>query len=111
MKKILLCACLLTGMFSFGQLSGDIKRDNRQLLDSPNFVIEGNQDGKLIFDIAVDIEGNITGIKFIAGESSVKSTPARMKAQQYLADWKFEKGTTFPKFHQGRVTITMVKPL
>jgi hypothetical protein len=110
MKKILIITALLFSYSAFAQLSGDIKRDGRQLLESPNFVVEGAIDGKLVFDIAVDIEGNITGIKFIASASTITSTPARLKAQQHFADWKFEKGTAFPKHHQGRVVITLVKP-
>lgn len=111
MRNFLPFAFIFFTSFSFAQLSGDIHRDGRQCLSSAGFVIEGNQNGILVFDIAVDIEGNITGVKFIASESSIKSTPARMKAQQHFTEWKFEKDTIFPKFHQGRITITMVKPL
>jgi hypothetical protein len=110
MKNILFLSVIFFTFGAYAQLSGDIQRDGRRFLEKPNFIVEGAHDGKLVFDIAVDIEGNITGIKFIAGESTVNSTPARLKAQQHFADWKFEKGTAFPKHHQGRITITMVKP-
>lgn len=111
MNKIISICCLFLTFGTFAQLTGDIVRDGRKLLIGDSFMIEGNHTGTLVFDIAVNNEGEITAVKFVQSKSTVSSTPARIKAQQYITDWKFEKGTTFPKFHQGTITISMVREL
>lgn len=111
MKKLIIICFIFFVSGTFAQLSGDLLRDGRKLLVGDSFMMQGNHNGKLVFDIAVNSVGEITAVKFIPSKSTVSSTPARIKAQQYFADWKFEKGTAFPKFHQGTITITMVREL
>ena len=110
MKLIMISVFCSIYFFGMSQLSGDLAQDGRKLLTETSFVIEGNHNGKLVFDLAVNPEGEITSIKYNHSESSVSSTPSQMKARKYVNDFKFEKGTHFPKFHQTKVTLTMVKP-
>lgn len=63
----------------------------------------------MVFDIAVDIEGKVTSVVLNREKSTVKSTPSAIKAKNYILAFQFEKGTHFPKYHQGTVTITFVK--
>ena len=111
MKNLILISFLFFATASFAQLSGDIVRDGRQLIKGDSYMMQGNHTGKLVFDIAVNAEGDITAVKFVPSKSTISSTPARIKAQNYIANWKFEKGTAFPKFHQGTIAITMVREL
>jgi hypothetical protein len=107
---IFLFSCLFSA-FSFSQIQGDLARAGRSLTHDASFVLESKYNGKIVFDVAVLNTGEISGIKFNPGESTIKSTPAQIQARKYIADWKFEPGTHFPKFHQARIIITMVKPL
>lgn len=111
MKKLIVISFLFFASATVAQLSGDIVRDGRQLLVGDSYLMPGSNNGKLVFDIAVNSEGVITAVKFIPSKSTISSTPARIKAQQYIANWKFEKGTAFPKFHQGTITLTMVREM
>lgn len=111
MKSIL---AVLVGMIistaTWSQISGDVKKDNRQLVSGHSFVMEGAHMGKIVFDISVNAKGEVTSAKLVESESSVKSTPAKIKAKNYVLKFEFQPGTWFPKYHQGRVAITMVKP-
>ncbi|PHR46050.1 MAG: hypothetical protein COA32_12455 [Fluviicola sp.] len=95
---------------SWSQVSGDLKKDNRQLVSDHSFVMEGTHMGKVVFDISVNAKGEVTSAKLVESESTLKSTPAKIKAKNYVLKFEFQPGTWFPKYHQGRVAITMVKP-
>ncbi len=111
MKKTILLAVILFFQFVLvAQIQGDVARAGRQLLEEYSFVLEGNWNGKIVYDVAVLNTGEISGLKFNHEESTIKSTPAQMKVRNYIADWKFEAGTHFPKHHQARIIITLVKP-
>lgn len=111
MKNILV---VLIGMIisvpSWSQVSGDLKKDNRQLVSDHSFVMEGTHTGKIVFDISVNAKGEVTSAKIVENESTVKSTPAKIKAKNYVLKFEFQPGTWFPKYHQGRIVITMVRP-
>ena len=111
MKNLIIVFFSFLTFGAYAQLSGNIVRDGRQLVKSDSYMMQGSHTGKLVFDISVNAEGDITAVKFVPSKSTISSTPARIKAQNYIADWKFEKGTTYPKFHQGTIAITMVREL
>src|SRR5690554_5861470 len=104
----LLFITLFTGI-AYGQLSGDIVKDNRKLTIDQGYIINGHVNGKIVFDISVNAEGKVTSVKAIDSESTIRSTPAKIKAQNYVSSFTFTPGTWYPKYHQGRVVITMVK--
>ncbi|HLW39637.1 MAG TPA: hypothetical protein VKX31_04540 [Brumimicrobium sp.] len=110
-KKIFITS-FITLLFSltYGQISGDITKDNRKPTTNQAFVIEGHVTGKIVFEISVDNEGKVTSAKVIESESTIKSSPAKIKARNHVMTFQFEPGTWFPKYHQGRVAITMVRP-
>lgn len=112
MKKLysILLFLLFCSSTSLAQLSGDIVNDNRELTTDYKYVIEGHVTGKITIKIAVDAEGKISSKKVLDNESTIKSTPAKIKAMNHVGKFKFEPGTWFPKFHQGKVVITMVRP-
>lgn len=105
-------AVLFTTLFAFasyGQLSGDIVKDNRKMTSNQGYIIDGHVNGKMVFDISVNTEGEVTSAKVLDSESTVKSTPAKIEARNYVSSFTFAPGTWYPKHHQGRIVITMVK--
>ena len=111
MKKIInLLFITLLSLPILGQVSGDVVKDNRKLITDQSFIIEGHVTGRLVFAISVDSEGIVSAARVIEKESTIKSSPAKINARNYVTTFKFEPGTWFPKYHQGKITITMVKP-
>lgn len=107
MKHLLVFSILFTSLFSWGQLSGRIIEDGRKVTEEIPYQMEMSKTGILVFDIAVDVKGNVTSCKLNKAESTIKSTTYAYKAKNIiLMQLKFEKGNGFPTFHQGRVTIT-----
>lgn len=95
--------------FCFGQLlSGDIVDVKRPLLTETNFTIKGTKEGVVVYDIAVDIYGNVTSETLVANMTTISSTPARMEARNLIKTFKFQPGTAYPKFHHVKVKITFV---
>ena len=109
-EVIMVCIFCCVQFFASSQLQGDIARDNRQLLTETNFIMEGNQNGKMVFNIAVESTGKVSSVSYDADESTIISTPTKIKVRNYINDFKFEPGTHYPKFHQGRIIITIVAP-
>jgi hypothetical protein len=110
MKKLIIGLLMAVSSFTYGQLQGDIAADGRALLTETTFVIEGKLDGRIVYDIAVNSKGEVTSAKRVLSESTVKSTPIDVEVRKYVSSFEFEPGTHYPKFHQGRVIITLVKP-
>lgn len=107
--KILLPLICLISFASYGQmLSGTLKDEGRKLVSEVKYVQEGGTDGWVIYELAVNREGNVTGLTL--EESTIKSTPNKVAVRNYLSGLKFEKGTHYPQFHHVRIKITVVKP-
>lgn len=106
------CLLLLLLLWSFNSsaqmLGGTLVEEGRKLVSEIKYVQESNVNGWVIYELAVDREGNVTGITL--EESSTKSTPAKVQVRNYLSKLKFEKGTHYPQFHHVRVKITLVVP-
>lgn len=112
MKKIntLLFFMLLFTSTTFAQISGDVVKDNRKVVTDFPFVIEGHITGKITIKFSVDALGDISTSEVLSSKSTIKSTPAKIKALNHVSQFKFEPGTWFPKYHQGEIVITMVRP-
>ncbi|MDX1447096.1 hypothetical protein [Lishizhenia sp.] len=95
-------------LLASAQVSGDLKTDNRSLLTSTNFKLKGKSAGVMYFNIAVDSEGAVSSVVLDRSKSTIKSTPSMIQAKNTILKYKFEKGTHYPKYHQGVVKITFV---
>lgn len=111
MKILIASIFLLIGLTGFSQISGDIRDADRALLTETNYTLESTHNGTVTIDISIDIEGNITSARIVSDKTTVKSTPAKMKALNYVKKFEFQKGTAYPKYHQGRVVLHLIKPL
>lgn len=111
MKKLIvfLFFILFASTAAYSQISGDVINDNRKMNSEFKFIINGHLDGKITIEITVDALGHVSSTKVLSSESTIKSTPAKLKAINHVNDFKFEPGTWFPKFHKATVVITMVK--
>ncbi|PKR79922.1 hypothetical protein CW751_12630 [Brumimicrobium salinarum] len=94
---------------AIGQISGDIVNDKRSLTSDAAFVIESHLNGKVVFNIAVNSKGEVTSTTVVEEETTIRSTPAKIKARNHVANFKFSPGTWYPKHHQARVAITLVQ--
>jgi len=94
---------------SFSQLiSGDIVSVGRRLLTPSTFTINGAKKGEIVYEISVDIYGNVTSSTLVQSMTDVVSTPLKMDAKNLINTLKFEKGNGYPKFHHAKVKITVV---
>ena len=109
--KQLLFLFLLISTFSVNSqvLSGKIVDDNRKLISTTNFVLESNYSGYVVYEIAVNPEGEVISSKLIEEKSTVLSTPANMEVKNFLKTIVFEKGNHFPKYHHAYVKVMLVK--
>ncbi|MEX1000664.1 MAG: hypothetical protein WDZ35_00965 [Crocinitomicaceae bacterium] len=91
------------------QVYGDIFIDKRKITKDIDYTIPYSKTGKLVFDIAVDLDGNVTSCILNKEKSTITATPAMMKARNKIVQHlKFEFGLQFPKFHRGYVQINTV---
>ena len=108
MKKIITFAFALSFQQVFSQLiSGGVVDVNRRLLTSTDFTMKGTKEGVVVYDLAVDINGNISSETLVTSMTTIASTPVRMEVRNYLKTLKFEPGTSYPKFHHVTVKITI----
>jgi hypothetical protein len=107
MKKLALIFALFCGT-AYGQLlSGAIIDEGRQMTSDTKFIVEGFKSGTAKFELAVDREGKVTGVRML--ESTLKSTPAEFELKKYMNTFTFAKGTYYPKFHHVVVKMTVVR--
>lgn len=108
MKRLLLTLFLISTTVANAQLlSGAIIEDGRQITGDAKYIVEGMKNGWAKYDLSVDIEGKVTGVKLV--ESNLKSTPATTIIRNHVKKFTFAPGTYFPKYHHVIVKITMVK--
>lgn len=109
MKKLLLLALVL---LSYSQadsqvLTGTLIDSGRKLLTKDaNFSISSTSEGVVVVELAVNRDGVVTGTKIIGEESTIKSTPAKMKAENAAKKLTFTAGTRYAPFEHVRVKYT-----
>ena len=109
MKKLLLLPIALLCYFQADSqiLTGTLVDSGRKLLTTgETFIIPSGADGTVVVEIAVNREGIVTGTKIIADQTTIKSTPSRMKAENAVKKLKFTAGTRYAPFEHVRVKYT-----
>lgn len=106
-SSILILLLLFTAQISNAQLlDGTLVDENRKLISEEDFEMTARKDGWMIFELAVDREGNVTSATF--DEGSIISTPMKIEVREELMKLKFEPGNYYPKFHHVRVKMTLI---
>ena len=109
MKNVLILICAFCANQAYCQLlSGSLVDDNRKLLTTTDFTLKGTKEGVVVYDLAVDIYGNVTSETLVVNMTTINSTPDRMAAKNLMKTFKFEPGTAYPKFHHVKVKVTFV---
>lgn len=109
MKKILSFLFIMAVQQVFSQLvSGEIVTSGRKLLTETNFTIKGSKEGVVVYDLAIDLQGNVISETLVTTMTTTTSTPLKMDVRNYLKTFKFEAGNGYPKFHHVTVKITVV---
>lgn len=109
MKKVITILFLASINLSYGQLiSGEIVDINRPLLTQTDFTIKGSKEGIIVYDLTVDLEGNVTSETLVPSMTTVSSTPTKMEVKNYLKSFKFQNCVGCPQFHHVRVKISVV---
>ena len=95
---------------SYSQIiSGEILNSGRKMLTMSDFTIKSDRSGVVVFDISVDIKGDITSATIVNSLTTIKSTPLKMEAKNLINTFKFEPGTFYPKFHHCSIKITFIE--
>lgn len=80
--------------------------DKRAIVEDIDYEVYYSKPGKIVFDIVVNIDGEVTSCELNKEKSTITSTGAMMKGKNLIMNHlKFESGYTFPKFHRGFVQI------
>lgn len=110
MKILVFLSLSLFSLNSYSQvLSGDVVNEGRSLTTNPDFKIKSTTEGVIVFDVTVNREGVITSTIYKAEQSTIKSTPLKMEAGNYLRSLKFEANTRYPQFQHALIKVTFVK--
>lgn len=110
MKKLVLFLSIFGFTTGYSQVYGDVFIDKRAIKDSISFTIPYSVEGKLVFDIRVNVDGKVTYCALDESKSTITSTPAMIKGRnQIIKGLTFVKGIGYPKFHRGFVQINTVQ--
>ena len=111
MIRLTVLFLFFTSLASAQMISGDLKDSGREMVSPTSYIIEGNFNGNVNYELTVNIDGDVTSTRYVAEGSSIKSTPARVQVRNHVNKMKFQPGYHFPKFHKVVVKITIVKPI
>jgi hypothetical protein len=111
MKKLLTLIAFSIPFWSAAQVAGEITNDQRKIAADINYQLPGGiHEGLMVFEISVDMDGDVTYCTLIKSASTVVSSPLMLKARNLIvSNLKFEKGPQYPQWHKGTVTIQVVK--
>lgn len=109
MRYVVLVVMVLAAVTGKAQMTGEIKDDGRKMLTPFNYLLKGNQEGVIVVEIAVNIDGNVTSVQVIRNESTIVSIPTHMMVKEKIKTLKFEKGYHYPKFHRARLRVIIEK--
>jgi hypothetical protein len=106
MKKILIAFTLFATQFAISQVYGEIFMDKRPIAKDIDYSFYYSKEGIMVFDIAVNTDGDVTSCEINKEKTTFTSTPMKMKAKnRIMQGLKFEKGNGYPTFHRGFVQI------
>lgn len=109
-KSFLVLFLVFTSYFSFSQLlSGNVLDSGRKMLTTYDFKIKGKYKGVKYFELSVNLEGKVTGVREEVKADSFVSSPAKLIARKELEKLQFEAGTRYDKFQQVLVKVEFVK--
>jgi hypothetical protein len=95
---------------SYSQIiSGEVLDSGRKMLTMSDFTIKSDRSGVVVFEMSVDIKGDVTSATIVNSLTTIKSTPLKMDAKNLISTFKFEPGTFYPKFHHCNIKITFVE--
>lgn len=98
--KLILAFLLLSCSCTFSQvIGGELQASGRKLLTPYSFEIKTKVVGVQYFELSVNNEGDVIGIKQVDREGDIISTPNKIKAEKELYKLKFEAGKQYPKYH------------
>ena len=104
--KFLLFFCLIFSSSLYSQLSGNISVDKREVISDISYHSVGKHPGILVFDIAVNRKGKVTGCTLNKSLSTIRNTPMMIdNKNKILTELTFAPSNSAPEFHQGRVTL------
>ncbi len=110
MKNIITAITFFICSTSIAQVYGDIMMDKRKVISDFDFTIPHNTEGKLVFDIRVNVDGKVTYCELDESKSTITKTPAMVKARnKIMTELKFAKGIGLPEFHAGYVQMNTIK--
>ena len=109
-KSVIIFISFFSVNNSYSQIiSGEILDSGRKLITVSDFVIKSDRSGEVVYEIDVDIKGDVTSAIIVNSLTTIKSTPLKLDAKNLINTFKFEPGTFYPKFHHSRVKITFVE--
>jgi hypothetical protein len=112
MKKLVL---LILTIFSYSQadsqvLTGTLVDSQRKLVTKDaNFNITSATDGVIVVELAVNREGIVTGTRIVGEQSTIKSTPSKIKVENVAKKLTFTAGTRYAPFEHVLVKYTFKK--
>lgn len=114
MKKTLLLICLSgVSLSAKSQIVSQGTLDANRKITNPteiSFTIENSAtQGHIVVECAVNRDGIVTSTKTIGDQSSLKSTPSIMKAENLAKKLKFTPGTVYAPFEHVRVKYSFTK--
>lgn len=110
MKHSFLFIALILTSFSFGQILGGTAIDEgRKLLTATNFTLEGQFEGKIVYEIAIDRDGKVTSDRKIGEKSTLTATPPHLEAKKYLRSLNFTPGSNYPTHQHITIQVNFKK--
>ncbi|UKN03228.1 hypothetical protein K6119_06830 [Paracrocinitomix mangrovi] len=104
-NRVLAISLFFITSTTFGQVSGDLKRDNRKVTKNIKYTVSYSKPGKMIFSIVVDRNGNVITCLIDEHKSTIRQGPIMLKSRDMIKNGlKFEAGN-YPPNHHGYVEI------
>lgn len=96
-------------LLSFGQLiSGTAVSEGRKLITKTDFKLKSTMEGVIYYEVAINRKGKITSTTFKPTNSTVKSTPLKIEAVNFLKGLEFDANDLYPEFHHALIAISFV---
>ena len=107
LKTLVLSLFLVFSGWTFGQITGDVIESGRKVEKEVDYQVKKHYYAKIVIDIAVNTDGEVTSAKLNSKASTKNSTPLTIECVNRAKKIKFEKGNMYPKFHNGKVIFSV----